>query len=143
MRPLSPALLALFLLPQPAGAADRDVIEQFGMLGRLALDCNAPAGPNNPNLIYTASPQGRLARTLRMEPSLDGTFAMYNLRMLGPDTMQFEETGRHSELTITVARIAGRFRSWRSVRADGTVLIADGKFPNTGKPTLAFERCQD
>ena len=77
-----------------------------------------------------------------MIPDLDGTFPIRNLRMLGPDTMQHDETGRQSELTITVAKVAGKFRSWRSVRADGTVLIADGKFPKTGSPTIAFEKCR-
>ena len=86
-------------------------------------------------MIYGVSPQGQLTRTLRMTPDLDGTFAMRNLRMLGPETMQFDETGRQSELTITVAKIAGKFRSWRSVRADGTFLIADGKFASSGNPT--------
>jgi hypothetical protein len=61
--------------------------------------------------------------------------------MLGPDTMQFNETGRQSELTITVARINGRYRSWRSVRASGEVLIDDGKFASSGNPTQAFEKC--
>ena len=60
-----------------------------------------------------------------MTPELDGTFPVRNLRMLGPETMQFDETGRQSELiTVTVARINGKFRSWHSVRANGTVLIA-------------------
>ena len=48
--------------------------------------------------------------------------------------MQFDETGRQSELTITVAKIDGKFRSWRSVRANGEVLIADGKFATAATP---------
>jgi len=71
------------------------------------------------------------------DPGLDGTLAIRNLRLLAPDTLQFNETGRQSELTVTL----GKIRSWRSVRADGTVLITDGKFPNTGKPTIAFTFC--
>ena len=78
-----------------------------------------------------------------MTPELDGTFPMRNVRMLGPDPMQYEETGRQSELTITVAKIAGKFRSWRSVRPDGDVLIADGKFATSGNPTIAFEKCRN
>jgi hypothetical protein len=61
--------------------------------------------------------------------------------MLSPNTIPFDETGRQSELTITVAKIDGKFRSWRSVRASGEVLIADGKFANSGSPTQAFEKC--
>ena len=145
MRPVSLALVALSALfgIAPAAASDADVLRKFGMLGRLAVDCTAPHSTKNPHLIYAVSPQGQLTRTLRMTPDLDGTFPMRNVRMLGPDLMQHDETGRQSELTITVAKIAGKFRSWRSVRADGTVLIADGKFPSSGSPTIAFEKCRN
>jgi hypothetical protein len=143
MRDVSFAVLVIAaLLTSPrAQAADADVLKQFGMEGRVALDCSAPYSQNNPHVIYGVSPQGKITRTLRMTPDLDGTFAMRNLRMLSPHTMQFEETGRQSELTITVARIDGKFRSWRSVRANGEVLIADGKFASSGNPTQAFEKC--
>jgi hypothetical protein len=77
-----------------------------------------------------------------MDPKFDGSYPLRNVRLLGPNTLQFDETSRQSEITITVAKIAGKFRSWRSVRADGTVLIADGKFPDTGSPTLSFEACR-
>jgi len=139
------ALVALctLLADTVALAADADVLRQFGMQGRQAIDCSKPHSQDNPHLIYGVSPQGRVTRNLRMTPDLDGTFAMRNLRMLGPDTLQFEEAGRQSELTITVARINGKYRSWRSVRADGTVLIADGKFASSGNPTPAFEKCRN
>jgi hypothetical protein len=144
MRSFSLVLLALLVLLgiAPADAAsDRDVLKQFGMLGRLAVDCTAPASGSNPHTTFAVSPQGKVTYTLKMTPDLDGTFPMRNLRLLAPDRMQYQQTGRQSELTITVARIAGKIRSWRSVRADGTVLIADGKFPKTGSPTLAFTYC--
>jgi hypothetical protein len=146
MRSICLALLVILTLlgiaPTDA-ASDADVIKQFGMLGRLAVNCAAPASSSNPYLTYSVSPQGKLTRTLKMmEPTLDGTFPMRNVRLLAPDRLQYDETGKQSELTITVAKIAGKIRSWHSVRADGTVLIADGKFPNTGSPTVAFESCR-
>ncbi len=146
MRPVSLALLVFLSLLgiAPADAAsDRDILKKFGMLGRTAVDCAAPPSPSNPNVIFAVSPQGKATRTLKMmDPGLDATLAIRNLRLLAPDTLQFNETGRQSELTITLVKIAGKFRSWRSVRADGTVLIADGKFPKTEKPTLAFTFCR-
>jgi hypothetical protein len=146
MRSFRHALLVLLTLHGATSAAiasDADVLRQFGMLGRIAVDCSAPYSSTNPHLIYAVSPQGQLTRTLRMTPDLDGSFPMRNVHMLGPDLLQHDETGRQSELTITVAKIDGKFRSWRSVRADGTVLIADGKFPKSGSPTLAFEKCRN
>lgn len=122
-------------------AADADVMRQFGMLGRQAVDCAAPASQSNPHVTYAATPQGNVTRSLKMKPDLDGTFNIRNVRMAGPNVLQFDETGRTSELTISVAKIDGKFRSWRSVRADGTVLIADGRFPSSGAPTIAFTFC--
>ena len=138
------ALLALFALlgPTPAAASDADTLERFGMLGTFAVDCAAPASRSNPHLVYAATRQGNVTRTLKMEPGLDGTFPMRNLRLLGPDRLQYEETGRRAEFIVTVARIGDKFRSWQSVQADGKVLIQDGKFPDSGAPTLAFERCR-
>jgi hypothetical protein len=50
-------------------------------------------------------------------------------------------------LTISVAKMSGKFRAWRSVRSTGPekgkVLIADGKFASSGNPTPAFERCKN
>ena len=135
--------LATLLASPAALAADADVLRQFGMQGRQAVDCSRPYSQDNPHIIYGVSPQGQVTRTLRMTPDLDGTFAMRNLRMVGPETMQYDETGRQSELTITIAKINGKFRSWRSVRANGTVLIADGKFASSGNPTIAFEKCRN
>ena len=146
MRSFSLALLALVGLSgvtPGAAASDADILRKFGMLGRLAVDCNAPHSKTNPHLIYAVSPQGKITRTLKMTPDLDGTFPMRNVRLLSPDLMQHEETGRQSQLTITVKKINGKFRSWHSMRADGTVLIADGKFPKTGSPTIIFEKCRN
>src|SRR5450631_2479519 len=145
MRQVSLVLLALLTLLgiAPAGAAsDRDALKKFGMLGTTAVDCAAPPSNSNPYVIFAVSPQGKATRTVKMkDPGLDGTLAIRNLRLLAPDTLQFNETGRQSELTVPLVKIAGKIRSWRSVRADGTVLITDGKFLNTGKPTIAFTFC--
>ena len=93
---LALAGLATLLASPAALAADADVLRQFGMQGRVALNCGAPYSQSNPHVIYGVSPQGAITRTLRMTPDLDGTFPMRNLRMLSPTTMQFDETGRQS-----------------------------------------------
>ena len=112
------------------------------MLDTTAVNCAAPPSNSNPYITFAVSPQGKATRTVKMmDPGLDGTLAIRNLRLLAPETLQYNETGRQSELTVTLVKVADKFRGWRSVRADGTVLIADGKFPSTGKPTLAFTFC--
>lgn len=135
------AVILGLLLPRPAWAADVDLIRSFGMLGVLAIKCSEPPSGQNPYVTYAASTDGKITRSLKMKPELDGTFAMWNLRMAGPDLLQYDEQGRGTGVTVSMARINGKFRSWRSVQTDGTVLIADGKFTSSGKETPTFEPC--
>ncbi len=142
MRSFSLALLVLLGTAPAAVAADADVLRRFGMLGRLAVDCAAPYSQSNPHQIYAVSPKGNVTRTLKMDsPKRDATLSLRNIRMLTPDLLQFEETGRASALTITIVKIDGKFRNWDSTQANGTILIADGKFYDSGKPTVAFTFC--
>jgi hypothetical protein len=69
------------------------------------------------------------------------TLSLRNVRMLATDLLRFEETGRASELTVTIVKVDGKFRNWESTQANGTVLIADGRFSDSGKPTIAFTFC--
>ena len=108
------------------------------MLGRIAVNCAAPASAGNPHVTFAGSSKGGVTRTLKMmSPNLDGTFEIRNLHLLAPDRLQYEEIDR----TTTVVRTeAGKFRPWSSVRTDGTVVMKEGKFAN-GSPTLQFARC--
>jgi len=142
--------LALLLLASPIGLAtadasarDREILKNFGMLGRLAINCAAPASRENPYVIFAVAPDGKATRTLEMkDPALDATLPIRNVRLLSPDRLQYDETGRQSELIVTFAKVGGKFRSWHSMRVNGTVLVADGKFVSSGSPTQALEACR-
>ena len=144
MRRTNLALIALFTTlgmgPVNAGSDD-EAMKTFGMLGRMAINCSATPSRENPHVVYAVSPQGGVTRTLIMEPDLNGTFVMRNVRLLAPDRLQFQEAGRRSEFVVTVAKIDGRFRTWQSVQADGTMLIDNGKFINGGTTSPVFEKC--
>ncbi len=134
--------LAVSLFGARASAADADVLRQFGILGRLAVDCSAPPGNENPNLIFGVSANGQARWTLSMGVSgLDGTFPIRNLRQIAPDLLQYNQPEEQSELTITLRKVNGKLRSWRSESTKGEILIADGKFTSDGRPTLAFTFC--
>jgi hypothetical protein len=130
---------------QNVAASDADVIRQFGMLGRQAIDCSAPYSGSNPYVIYEVTPTGGVTRTLKMTPEANGTFAMHNLRMVAPNVFQYDETGRQSEIMVSIVKQSdGTFRSWRTVRTSGPnkgeVLFNDGKRKD-GSDTLAFTFC--
>ena len=114
------------------------------MLGHFAIDCTVAASAANPHLIYAISPKGEVTRTLEMaKPELDGTFAISKMRLLAPDRLQFKDVGRRNSFTVSIIRSGIKFRSWKSIRDDGEVIIEDGKFRKSGSPTLVFEPCAD
>ena len=128
-----------------AGASDLEVLRGFGVLGTLAVDCSAPYSESNPYMTYAVTPQGQATRTLRQSDTMNATLAIRYVHMAGPDLLEYDETGRSSELTETLAKIAGKFRPWRTVRTSGpekgAVLIGDGKFTSNGNATLTFTFC--
>ncbi len=145
MRSLGVALLAFVALfgSAPADASDRDEMRRFGIYGKLAVDCAKPASSSNPHLFFAVSRDGKATRTLKMaDPELDAVLPIRNVRIIAPDRLQYDETGRQSELVIVIAKEGNKFRSWNSTRADGTVLVKDGKFPSSGSPTIAFTACK-
>ena len=145
MRALGLVLLgciAQSTIPQAAIASetDADVLRRFGIFGRLALNCGAPFSSSNPQQIYALSPGGSVTRTLRLERG-DATLTLRNVRMLTSDMLRFEELGRQSVLTVTIVKIDGKFRNWDSTQADGIARIDDGRFSDSGKPTVTFNYC--
>jgi hypothetical protein len=137
--------VVLLCTAQDVAASDADVIRQFGMLGRIAIDCSAPYSKSNPHVIYQVLSAGNVTRTLRMGPEINGTFAMHNLRMTAPNVFEYDEAGRQSEITVSIVKQGnGTFRTWRSVRSSGPnkgeVLFSDGKTKD-GSDTLAFTSC--
>jgi hypothetical protein len=140
------AHLGLLGTVQASAASDADVVRRFGLLGRMAVDCSAPYGQSNPHVIFAVSADGKVTRTLRMTPDLDATLTVRNVRMAGPNVLQYDETGRQSEMALSIIKQSdGKFRSWRWVRTSGPdkgqVLIEDGKFTKGGSDTLAFTFC--
>jgi hypothetical protein len=142
-------LMSLMMLgaTREAAASDADVIRGFGMVGRVAISCAGSPDASNPHMIYAISGAGAVTRTLRMDPSMNSQFVMQNLRLVGPDVLQYDETGGASAFTVSVLKQPdGSFRAWRSVRTSGPnkgeVLIENGKFKG-GTPTQAFMLCDN
>jgi hypothetical protein len=127
-----------------AAASDVEALRRFGLLGRVAVDCTQPYSQSNPYQIYAVSPRGAVTRTLRTgNPQYDATLSVRNVRMLTPDLLQFQESGRTHELIVTIVKLDGAFRNWNSTLANGSALIADGRFTDSGRPTVAFRSCGD
>lgn len=143
------ALIASFAVlgAAPAFASDADVLKQFGILGTLAVNCGEPVSQENPYLVFAVDAAGQATRTLRTGgTAIDATLKMRNLRLVRDDLLEYDETGRSSELKTSIAKLYGKYRGWNTVRTSGpesgTVLVENGISKATGKPTVAFTFCE-
>jgi hypothetical protein len=133
-------LFTLAVIAAAGAGSDADALAQFGMLGHLAVDCNAPPSIKNPHQVFAVSPDGKGSRTMRINAKGDGTFPIWNVELIGADSLQYEETSNGFTFKIIVRKIQGRFRSWQSVASDGKVFIKDGLLGN-GTFSASFESC--
>jgi hypothetical protein len=140
MRLFLAVLAASLTATSAAASSNADALRHFGMLGHTAVDCNGPPSIANPHQTFAVDASGAASRTLLMNVKGDGTFPVWNIAILGPDRLQYEERSNGLAFKITVVKIGKRFRSWESVTSDGLVLIRDGKLSN-GRDALSFELC--
>ncbi|MCB1546370.1 MAG: hypothetical protein KDJ41_00745 [Hyphomicrobiaceae bacterium] len=145
---LTVALVCALMAGAPSARADADgeAVIRFGLVGAWAVDCSAPPAPQNPYQIYATSNGDRPTRELRMQvESLDGIFEMLRARLLGPNRLAYTDSrrgGGQYTFDIIVEIEGGRMRSIQSVRSDGATLIRDGKFSDSGRGTLVFQKCE-
>src|ERR1044071_9009595 len=62
---LSVVVSSLAFAAVPETASDADVLKRFGILGTLAVDCDAPYAETNPHLVYAVDEKGHATRTLK------------------------------------------------------------------------------
>jgi len=131
-----------FLLVASATAdSDVDALIEFDLLGAWAVDCAKP--PSRANLHVAFAIRNRTpTRTVRANGSSE-TMVMRNLRITAPDRLVYYLGGasKESSYNMMVAKIGEEIRSHETVRADGAVIIKNGKFVASGEPTRLFQRC--
>lgn len=140
VRPSSFVLLVCLVPFCPAHASDEGILKQFGMLGHLAVDCNSDHDNSNPHFVFTVSPENRITSVVLQGRNRENR-PVRKLRLLTPERLQFES----ADLTVTWAKIDGKFRLWRMVRVDGTIYVENGTStaitPEAHDPTPALMFC--
>jgi hypothetical protein len=136
------ALLLVMFGAGTAHASDADVIRAFGLLGTSAINCSAPAGPQNPYITFAVAGT-RLKRTLKMGlPNLDGTFAMRGAIRIDDQRIaaEMEDATRQFEKTVII-KSGDVWYTDRSDDPDGRPLIRDGRFASSTALVPRFQRC--
>ena len=96
---------------------DSDRLNQAGMLGSWAVDCNAPPSKTNPYQLFAPSSSGSPTRTLQMDtPSLDGTLTIKDVRVIASDRVGLSWTDRSGDtLRMIVLKTGNRLKGFELV----------------------------
>jgi hypothetical protein len=139
--------VALLLVPLGASVAragDGDVIRSFGLLGRSAIDCSAPAAAKNPYTTFADTGTG-VTRTLKMGlPNLDGTYAVRRAVRIDDQHVAMElDDATHAFKKVVIMKSGDGWYTESAEDADGRALIRDGRFASSDAPVPRFRRCPD
>ena len=114
-KPAIGALLVLLVTVSPSLAnPDSDRLNQAGMLGSWAVNCNAPPSKTNPYQLFAPSSSGSPTRTLQMDtPSLDGTLTIKDVRVIASDRVGLSWTDRSGDtLRMIVLKVGSRLKGF-------------------------------
>ena len=134
-------LVAVCAGPVRANATDAGTLQKAGMVGSWAMDCSSPYGPNNAWMSYAVR-GSKAVRILNYQKDLDGTFDLSNIRLIGANRISLvDRNSKGTTYEVVYEKTANRLQSVSSKRNDGVILIKDGNFVSSGKPTPVFEKC--
>ena len=124
----------------------RQVLSDFGMLGTWATDCSQPSGKYNFYAIYSGMSNGNVMRTYYNTPDRKKPYNQYVLTraiLLPSNLLSYQQEGtvNKDRIDVVLRRDGNRYQVWSSVRADGTVLVKEGKYPDDGAESPWQERC--
>jgi hypothetical protein len=142
-RPIAVTMLLMVGVVPGRSATDTDVLKQFGMLGRWAIDCKQPPGPTNPYLIFAASGSGATRALKTGDPKRDATFPVRAVKILDVSRIQME-TDNNDKTITTVVVVQKSGNTIQTIRSEGNgrVFIQDGRFiENNQAATPTFTRC--
>ena len=144
-------LTAAFALALPAlanAASPRDVLRDFGMLGTWATDCSQPSGESNFYTVYAGVTDGNVRRTYYNTPDREKPYNEYLITRairLPADQLSYRQEGtvNHDKMDVILIKDGNKYKVWSSVRDDGTALVENGKFPNSGDESPWQAKCHD
>ena len=142
---MTAALSMLAAFPARANP-DADLVTAFGLIGVWAPDCAAQPSEHNPQLTFLIARDGTPQRRLLMRLGYrDGQFDMTEVRRSADNQLAYRDkrTGEATWFEVVLQKTGDGLQTLGSKDANGNALVRDGKFVESGKPTLVFHRCHD
>ena len=126
--------------PAATGVVGAAALSKNGLIGQWAMDCGQGFGLHNPYLIYAVAGGGVPTEQLLIDGKRNRTTPLQDIAELAGGFVKWTEKADEGLATIVTKVEGRRLKTWRSVHADGTVLVSDGHFSGGAEVPL-FSRC--
>ncbi|MEA2780840.1 MAG: hypothetical protein QOK29_2384 [Rhodospirillaceae bacterium] len=146
---LKSILLAVVVVALPSLArADgvQEALQKFGLFGVWAPDCNKPRSATNVYAHFSMSDAGRGSLSFDAGPGYDpNVYIIHEARLLSSNKVELKEElladGKFTDAVF--AKINGKLHTISAKRADGTVLVQNGRLVPSGRESVWLVRCSD
>jgi hypothetical protein len=139
MRHLVFCALVLFAVAGAARASPvQDAARRFGLIGRWADDCAAPASQTDEWATYSRAADGTLALAYDSGPGVNVNRYVWRNGARTPDgDLRLDGVFLGNGLaqhTVLRKNARGQLITWSNVDGSGRVLVENGRFPGGGSP---------
>jgi hypothetical protein len=142
-------LLAAMVITLPSLARAggvQDTLRTFGLLGVWAPDCGRPRSTANVYATFTIADGDRGSLSFDAGPGYDpNVYVIHEARLLSANKVELKEElladGKFTEAVF--AKINGKLHTISAKRADGTILVQNGRLVPSGREAVWLVRCSE
>ena len=123
-------------------------VQDFGLVGRWAIECSRPPSPANEHALYAVTPSGLIWVMNDFGPDYDGmVYHVVRAERVSPDKLALRQVLASDEnvvLDMVMVKDNERIRVWSSRTVDGNTLVRDGMMPSAkDQVTRWASRCEE
>jgi hypothetical protein len=130
-----PILVQVVLLSISPARAESPVkvLEEFGLYGTWADDCNAKPSPTNPYAVFQLTSRGNVELRHDFGPDYDEmVYRIVDAQRVGYYRLALRQLLTSDDqiaLSVVMMKSNGRIRVWSSHGADGSTFVENGEIP--------------
>jgi hypothetical protein len=123
-------------------------VQDFGLVGKWAIECSRPASPANEHALYAVTSTGLIWVMNDFGPEYDGmVYHVVRAERVSPDKLALRQVLASDEtvvLDIVMVKDNEKIRVWSSRTVDGNTLVRDGMMPSAkDQVTRWASRCEE
>ncbi len=125
-------LVLAVLLGAPASASAetaRQMLQQFGLIGTWAANCNRPPADENIHTVYASLPNDNVQRTYYSAPGkITSKSVLERVKVISSDQLSYRQKNSQGYLDIILKKTGNFIRVLSSQNENGTIYVQGGKF---------------